>query len=198
VADERVEIRQARADQLFALATVFGSAFVTEPMMRWPLGEQSDIAERCIRSFTYFLEPALELGIVWTTRDANAGAVWVPPDAAEAWDEHPWNQARIGALTDDGGRRYDALWEWVYSHDPDEELWQLDSVAVEPASQGRGIGRALIDAGLDRARATGTGAFLSTATPRNVEIYERAGFRVLDEADAPNGGPRIWFMRWDP
>jgi hypothetical protein len=48
-----------------------------------------------------------------------------------------WSQARIGALTDDGGRRY-------------------------------------------------------------VEIYRRSGFRVVDEADAPGGGPRIWFMRRDP
>jgi hypothetical protein len=24
------------------------------------------------------------------------------------------------------------------------------------------------------------------------------GFRVYHEADAPDGGPRVWFMRWDP
>jgi len=41
-------------------------------------------------------------------------------------------------------------------------------------------------------------AFLSTGTRRNVEIYGRSGFRVVDEADAPGGGPRIWFMRRDP
>jgi GNAT superfamily N-acetyltransferase len=198
VPDERVEIRQAGPDQLSALATVFGSAFVAEPMMRWPLGEQPDVAEQCIRCFTYFLEPALELGIVWATPDAKGAAVWVPPDVAETWEEHPWNQARISALSDDGGERYDAFWDWVYSHVPDEELWQLDTIAVEPASQGRGLGRALIDAGLKKARASGTGAFLSTGTPRNLEIYRRSGFRVVDEADAPGGGPRIWFMRWDP
>ncbi len=41
-------------------------------------------------------------------------------------------------------------------------------------------------------------AFLSTGTRRNVDIYGRSGFRVVDEADAPGGGPRIWFMRRDP
>ncbi len=42
----------------------------------------------------------------------------------------------ISALTDDGGRRYDAFWDWVDSHSPDEPLLQLDSIAVEPARQG--------------------------------------------------------------
>ena len=38
-------------------------------------------------------------------------------------------------------------------------------------------------------------AFLETGNPRNVPYYERFGFRVIDEGDAPGGGPRIWFMR---
>ncbi len=29
-------------------------------------------------------------------------------------------------------------------------------------------------------------------------IYERSGFRVVEDVDAPDGGPHIWFMRWDP
>jgi ribosomal protein S18 acetylase RimI-like enzyme len=61
---------------------------------------------------------------------------------------------------------------WVDSHSPDEPMWQLDSIAVEPAFQGRGVGRALIAAGLARARARAdsVGAFLSTGTPRNASI----------------------------
>jgi predicted N-acetyltransferase YhbS len=122
----------------------------------------------------------------------------VPPDAAESWESHPWNQPRITALNHDGGRRYDVFWDWVYSHDPDEGLWQLDSIAVAPDSQGQGLGTALIADGLERAWAQGVGAFLSTGTARNVGIYERSGFRAVEEADAPGGGPHVWFMRWDP
>ena len=69
---------------------------------------------------------------------------------------------------------------------------------MEPALHGRGIGRTLIEAGLAQARADGIGAFLSTGTAGNVDIYARCGFRIYDEADAPGGGPHIWFMRWDP
>ena len=53
-----------------------------------------------------FLEKTLGLGIVWQASRAKGSAVWVPPDRSEAWEEHPWNQARIRALADDGERRY--------------------------------------------------------------------------------------------
>ncbi len=60
----RIEVAQAGPDRLSALASVFGRAFVNEPMMRWPMGDQGDVAERFTRAFAHFLEAALGLGIV--------------------------------------------------------------------------------------------------------------------------------------
>ncbi len=124
--------------------------------------------------------------------------MWIPPHRFESWAEHPWNQPRIQALADDGGHRYDEFCEWVESRSPSTPIWQLESIAVDPRLQGRGIGGALILEGQERAGAEGKGAFLSTATERNVSIYGRFGCRVIDDAYAPNAGPAIWFMRWDP
>jgi GNAT superfamily N-acetyltransferase len=180
------------------LAAVFGRSFVHEPMMCWPMGPGGDLAARFARCFAYFLEMALPLGVVWVAGEADGVAVWTAPEQREAWELHPWDQPPILAVADDGGRRYEAFWEWVATYDPTEPSWQLDTIAVEPGLQGRGIGRALVEAGLARARGDGTSAFLSTGTPANVAIYGRCGFRVYDEADAPDGGPRVWFMRWDP
>jgi GNAT superfamily N-acetyltransferase len=193
-----IEVTPAGPDRLLALAPVFGRAFVDEPMMRWPMGNHDDVVERFTRAFAYFLEDVLGRGFVWEAGDADGAAVWVPPDRSVAWEDHAWNQPRITELTDDGGRRYDAFWDWVDSHTPRDPVWLLDSIAVEPALQGRGLGSALIAAGLARGRADGLGAFLSTGTLDNVSIYRRSGFRVVEDHDAPDGGPHIWFMRWDP
>lgn len=100
-------------------------------------------------------------------------------------------------LTLDAGHRYASFWEWVESKIPDEPLWHLDSVAVDPEARGRGIGAALIEHGLGMARADGVGAQLETGNPRNVPYYERFGFRVVADAESPDHGPRIWFMRRD-
>ena len=52
--------------------------------------------------------------------------------------------------------------------------------------------------GLERTRESNTAVILETGTPRNVPLYERLGFRVVEEADSPEGGPHVWFMRRDP
>ena len=189
----------AGPERLDVLASTFGRAFVNEPMMLWPMGLHGDVTDPLTRCFRYFLEEAMGLGVVWEAADGRGAAVWVSPAQAHAWEAaDPWSQARIGALADDGGRRYDGFWEWVDSRTPDEPLWLLDSIAVEPACQRSGLGSALIAAGLTQAAAAGVPAFLSTGTRRNVDIYGRFGFRVVDDTDAPGGGPHIWFMRRDP
>ncbi|MDQ6732325.1 MAG: GNAT family N-acetyltransferase [Actinomycetota bacterium] len=194
----RIDVAHAGPERLSGLAPVFGRAFVTEPMMLWPMGEHGDVVDRFTRCFASFLNAAADAGVVWEAGDAQGAAVWVPPDRSPPWEQHPWNQPQITALTNDAGHRYDTFWTWVDFHSPDEPLWQLDSIAVEPAVQGHGIGTALITAGLDQARADGLGAFLSTGTPGNVSVYQRCGFRVIEDLDAPGGGPHIWFMRSDP
>jgi GNAT superfamily N-acetyltransferase len=187
----------AREAELPHLATVFGEAFVTEPMLRWPLGDGDDLAARLTLAFTYVLEDLIPLGMVFVAGDSRAAAIWVPPNGEERAAE-AWSQARLLALADDGGERYRAFWDWVYDRYPDERLWDLDSIAVDPGHRGEGLGSALIAAGLERARTAGTGAFLATGTPVNLPLYRRAGFRVVEDAEAPDGGPHIWFMRCDP
>ena len=196
--DPQPEVTRSAPDRLPALASMLGRAFVEEPMMRWPMGGHGDRVDRFTRAFGAVLAQVLPHGLVWEAGDAHGAALWFPPAHAEPWQEHPWNHPLIATLTDDGGRRYDAFWDWIESRTPHGELWLLDSIGVEPALRGRGIGSALIASGLARARADGVGAFLSTGTAGDVSVYGRSGFRVIEDLDAAGGGPHIWFMRWDP
>lgn len=193
-----IRISLAGADRLALLAPVFGRAFVDDPMLRWSLVGTQDPTERFTRCFAHFLEVALDLDLVWEANPAVGAAVWIPPGECRVWEDHPWNLRRILELSDDGGTRYDSFWSWIDAHSPDEPLWQLDSIAVEPKSQGRGYGRALIQTGLARSASDGVGAFLSTGAERNVSLYSKHGFRVVEHLDAPDDGPHIWFMRWEP
>src|SRR5215469_10652490 len=91
-----------------ALAPIFGHAFIHEPTMFWPMGAGGNLAERFTQCFTYFLEMALPLGVVWQAGQADGVAVWTTPEQRGTWELHPWDQPRILALADDGGRRYEA------------------------------------------------------------------------------------------
>lgn len=111
-----VEIRAADPNRRAHIAEVIGRAFVTEPMMTWPLGGRTDdLEERCIRANALFLEPLMDRGIVWETADGHGALVLVPPEQAEAWDDanaHIENSTTDE--TDDGGRRWERFWEWVH------------------------------------------------------------------------------------
>ena len=196
-----VEIRPADSSRIAPIAELIGRAFVTEPTMAWPLGGRTDdLEKRCIRGYELYLEPLMDMGIVWESADEHGALVLVPPEQAGAWDDAiaQIDDAQTNDVTDDGGRRHHRFWEWIASKIPPEPLWHLDTVAVEPGWQKRGIGSALIRFGLERARESDVAVVLETGTPRNVPLYERLGFHVVEEAVSPEGGPHVWFMRRDP
>jgi ribosomal protein S18 acetylase RimI-like enzyme len=156
-----VEIAQATPDRLPVLASVLGRAFAVEPMMRWALCECDDVEERLIRAFELFMEDPIRMGMVW-----EAGAlIWIPAGQMDAVDDGNLAMRSVYER-EDGARRFDRFWDWVGTKHPEEPLALLDSVAVEPATQGRGIGSALIRSGLDRARAAGHGAWIETGNPQ--------------------------------
>ena len=129
-----MEIRPADSSRIAHVAEVIGRAFVTEPMMTWPLGGRTDdLEERCIRAYELFLEPPVDRGIVWEPADGHGALVLIPPEQADALeDAFAQIQDARTHVTDGGGRRHHRFWEWVASKIPPEPLWHLDSVAVEP------------------------------------------------------------------
>ena len=158
-----------------------------------------DLPARIERSFEIVDSAYAAEGWIYTAGEGLGAMSLVPPDGLER--EREVDEAcgpALGALTPDGGRRYERFWAWITAMYPEEPYWLLDQVAVEPAAQGRGIGGAMLRFAIERAALDDRPLFLETGRPGNVPLYEHFGLRVFDEADAPDGGPRIWFMRRDP
>jgi ribosomal protein S18 acetylase RimI-like enzyme len=176
------------------LASMLGRAFADDPMIRWKL--RADVGAAEIGStFVPLVEAHIGAGTLRMVPGAHATAAWVPPELAGRFDELARGGRDAVLLhTDDDGARFDAFWDWVAERLP-TDTWYLDFVGVDPSLQGLGLGSALVRDGLMRASASGAGGFLLTETPRNVALYERLGFHVVERADAPGGGPPIWFMR---
>lgn len=72
-------------------------------------------------------------------------------------------------------------------------------LGVDPAQQGRGHGRTLLQALSARADASGHPCYLETDRDSSVRLYRSVGYRVLtDEAVAAVADLRMWTMRRDP
>jgi predicted N-acetyltransferase YhbS len=192
-------IMRADRERMPALAAVLARAFRDDPIVRWPLPDVPDIEDRIRSMFTWAYVDLADLGMVWESAGGTGVAVWVPPGGAElliASDREV--RDRLATLTDDGGRRYGVLWDWIADQLPDEPHWFLDALGVDPSRQGEGIGGALVRWGLERAARDGVPVTLETGSKRNVAWYERFGFRVVHEGQPEPDGVRVSFMRLDP
>jgi ribosomal protein S18 acetylase RimI-like enzyme len=73
--------------------------------------------------------------------------------------------------------------------------WYLDTLAVHPDAQGRGLGGELLRLGL--LRAGDAPVVLFTVKASNVDFYRKFGFVVTEASPLVEGGPPAWTMRRD-
>ena len=194
-------VRPAAPDELDDVVRVFAEAFATDPMITWPLPPAAPLSDVLSLFSTIVHDAYGSMGAVSVAgeNEVDGAAVWLPPEQAARFEEvEAATRPKIVPLTDDGGARYAAFWDWLGGHLPSEPCWFLDILAVRETARDRGLGSALVRHGLERAHAARLPAFLETAKPGNVPMYEHLGFRVVEESDAPDGGPTIWFLRADP
>jgi uncharacterized protein YhfF/GNAT superfamily N-acetyltransferase len=194
-----VPVRPAASCEIPALAGVLARAFAADPMVRWPMVSGSELSARIRTMFEIVDTPFAGEGWIYTAGEGLGVMSLMPPASADREQEIADAIApALAALTPDGGERYERFWAWVSCMLPPEPHWLLDQIAVEPAAQGRGMGGAMLRFAIKRAERHRLPLCLETAVPGNVPLYERFGFRVMRAADAPDGGPHIWFMRRDP
>jgi len=93
-----------------------------------------------------------------------------------------------GVVALEGPHAYGAAWYRLFTaREPgfgfvDEQTPEL-TIAVVPSRRGRGAGRELLEALLERARADGYHAISLSAAAEQVPFYERFGFAVVRESD---------------
>jgi ribosomal protein S18 acetylase RimI-like enzyme len=176
---------------------MLGRAFVVEPAVLWSYGAHGDLAARFGRLFEIWEESFVESGMLWEAGDALGAAGLIPPDGLDGLDGLDDALVRIVNEVAGDAEKCQTFWTWMESMKPQEPMWHIEHVGVDPDHQGGGIGSALVKLGLARAEEDGIPAYLEAGNPRNVPLYERLGFEVIAEANAPEGGPHIWFMSCD-
>jgi GNAT superfamily N-acetyltransferase len=189
-------VRKATRADLPRLVEALASAFEEDPPMQWFLPDEAKRHDQIRRQFSLFLRIVhLRNGETYTTEDVVGGALWVPPGR---YPPPLGAQLRVlpGLLRIYGRSMPRAARgvEVMESDHPDEPHFYLDSLGVEPGSQGRGIGSALLRPVLDRCDREGVPAYLNAGSPRSRDLYLRHGFEVIQVFELPDGGPPLWRM----
>jgi GNAT superfamily N-acetyltransferase len=187
-------VRPAEPTELHALATTLALAFDDDPLTMWLFPNGSARRRNLPAFFRSLLRASLPLGEVYTAADGRAVAIWNPPGTFPmGW----YTDAKLG-LTTARLIRLRVLscargLLYVQSHHPKAPHWYLQMLGTEPASQGQGMGSAVIAPILERCDRTGERIYLESSKESNIPFYVRNGFEVTEEVEVPRG-PILWAM----
>jgi GNAT superfamily N-acetyltransferase len=199
------DVRLARRGEIGELAGVLSRAFARDPFYAYLAGDASERGQRMRDGWTGILRLTSDgLSTTYTTDDLAGVALWHPPGYGGAGFIASLRLLPSVARLAGGFRRLreisraiEALEERRRHHVPAPHYY-LSALGVEPDRQGEGIGTALMQPVLERADRERQPAYLETATGRNVLLYERQGFTVVEELTLPGTDVHGWLMRRSP
>ena len=195
------DVRRATVDEIPELAATLARAFAHDPFYEFFAGDAPERNQRMRDGWTGFLRHATNgLSHTYTTDDHAGVAVWHPPgysgagfiDSLRLLPSATRMAGSIGRLRD-VSRAIAALEHRRRLHAPGPHYY-LSVLGVEPERQGEGIGSSLMRPALELATGAGVPAYLETATGRNVLLYERVGFAVVEELTIPGTDIHGWLM----
>lgn len=177
-------ITTATAEQKAIMLPTVVAGFATDPMMRWIWPTADLYFKYASRFMDAFAGRAFEHGSAYLAdaddKGCKAAALWLPPGVGQ-------DEEGIAQIMMDGGLREEIAEDMmmvmgaVQSYHPEGDHWYLPLIAADPFYLGQGLGGALMKEALLRCDADGLPAFLESSNPRNVSLYQRHGFEVMDE-----------------
>lgn len=197
---EPPEIVELKAAQREEAVTVLTEAFLQSPPYTALIPKEEKRRALLLWLHKKMVEYCALYGEVITDRSLKGVACWLPPGNTNLT---PWRIIRSGFYTMPLHVEWETcrrlLSEATIANKLRVEnapklhsyLWVL---GVSPDSQGRGIGRELVRAMLEKANSQCAACYLETEEEENVSFYESLGFRVAARDVVPNFDIHIWAM----
>jgi ribosomal protein S18 acetylase RimI-like enzyme len=198
-----IQIRKLDAHETPKASPVIAEAMMVEPGFAAVLPDENVRRRVLVSRMKDSIETAMSHDAVFAATDEETGkilgaAIWGPPGAyppaedGATGDEVPSYLADVNKQIIEGLQAFD---DNCNRHFPDEPVWYLKLLGVDPEGQGRGIGSTLLRESLRELDEDGFPAYLETGTERNVRFYKRFGFEVrkAEVLLAPGSTPH-WTM----
>lgn len=199
-----IRIRKLHTHETPQASPVIAEAMMVEPGFAAVLPDE-DVRRRVLVSrMKDSIESAISHDAVFVATDEETGkilgvAIWGPPGSYPPVDDDQAADSDVPSYLVDvdteiieGLQAYD---DNCHHHFPDEPVWYLKLLGVDPEGQGKGIGSTLLRESLRELDEDGLPAYLETGTERNVRFYERFGFEVRRaEVQLAPGSTPHWTM----
>jgi GNAT superfamily N-acetyltransferase len=201
ITEQTSAVRAARAADCRDVAAALADAFADDPVFAWCIPDATDRTVALPPFFGAFVAAFARHGHTYVAESDGAitgGALWAPPgvEAVHAADAEEF-EATMGEACAPWMERIGTCVEVFDAAHPHEPAWFLQFVGVREARRGTGVGSSLLREVLAAADRAGEAAYLVATSPRNRVLYERHGFRCIEDLPLP-GGPTAFSMWRDP
>ncbi len=189
------KIRRAEESDLETCVATLSEAFANDPVLNWVF-RSTELYPNYFRLL--LREVYLPRGIIHMDEHGRGAAIWLPPE--ERFDVAPrWSLLKFGLqLTLREGvlplLRMRQMSRVYHAQLPREPYYYLQFIGVRAAYQGRGLGATLLEHGAQMCEEHNMPAYLESSNERNIPLYERHGFRILNTQAVASRGPAAWFM----
>ncbi len=190
----------ARADEtdVDILSQVIAEAFFGLPPSRWLVEDPAVRRAIFPAYFRLYVEHATAVGLVHTTSDRDAVALWLPVGPAAPGPPDGYS-ARLAAMTGPLIGRFEAFDAALEARHPAAVPHQhLAILAVSPGRQGQRTGTTLLAARHATLDAEGIPAFLEASSPDARRLYLRHGYADYGPRIELPGGPALYPMWRQP
>ena len=177
--------------QIEPAAGTLARAFQDYPVFLYVFPDASERGRELpllLRSFVHY--GVLHGEVYGTSPDLEGVAVWLPPG-------YPGGYLTPPEVSKDALDRMTYWGRQVYPvrkrHVPFDH-WFLEFIGVIPELQGKGYASILMTPMLARIEQQHLSCYLDTEVEKNVAIYQRYGFRVVEDMEVPGTEIRSWSM----
>ena len=185
---------------------VLANAFQHDPLWNKIFKGESHLDKKFPAFFESPIRHCLKYGEVYApSEDLEGILAWVLGKYA---DMTIWRMIRSGAMgagmrmgwnvAKQMGSVFKPIAEDRRKHMAENPYLYLLVIGVTTEQQGKGFGRKLIGAAIEKSEREGIQLYLETETEENVKMYEHFGFRLLEKITLPIVDLPMWEMVREP
>lgn len=176
-------------------------AFRNYPLFQYYFSNESIREKISYYVLSFAIYSGIRYGEVYATSANLEGiAVWIPSNnyPVTFWKMlHSIPLSRIFGLGRYGGskmRNFNEYIDSVHQHQAPFMHWFLQAIGVAPRFQGKGYASKLLRPMLSKIDKEHLPCYLETIDEKNVSIYERFGFKIVDKSIVPETRFTNWAM----
>lgn len=196
----KYDIRKAIISDAQDIGSILGDAFKDDPVMNFSLGSRIEV-------FRWYFKLVFEAHYskheeVYIADDLSSAAMWLPPGIEHQQYSLSLQLLLLREMILGGGIRgafkLTKLTRYLKKMEPKEFHYYLHAIGVTEGNRGKGFGSQLLHPVLEKCDRDNQLAYLENTNEKNLPLYERNGFEVLDVYEVDRNGPRLWPMLRKP